>query len=1005
MKNRLLFLAVAIIITICSLAPKQTKAAHSAGGEIIYVHLGDSAYQFIFKFYRDCRGPDAPTSFLFCVFNTCTNQQFTLPMPSWSGTLPPDGRSNGSAVSPGCSDASTTCDKPNPGPTPGYQEFWYTCVIPALPLKCDYWRFAVLDPLTGASLCCRTGSTNLVGAPQFYIESTFNSSKTWENSSPYYSVKPVPYVCVNIPFSYNMGALDPDGDSLWSQLINPLQTVTCSSVPSLIPFINGSINLTNNPIPTGNTFSLNGANGQMSFTSTAIGAGTFTIKTTEYRKEQSQPTYQIGSIMRDIQVQTILCSTKVPKLDTFSINPIGGRFINGKAYGCIDEKLEFCYMVTSENKDAILFLNDNLTNVTSLQGATITYSKQGTDTVIACFSWTPTINDAGKHSFIALVKDSTCEPPGILFSYAHTIDIEIWAPTVAVPDTSICSGESTFLGVQGGGDWEWTVHSGSQNSLNNPFSQTPTATPRVSTTYIVKSRANSYCKNYTTDTVNIGIIQGPEIKGQKDDTTCPDQGVQLDLGLVRVPNANYTISWTPANGLSATNIENPVATLKATETYIATISSDINRCNTYDTVKIDVLSGMMIENPDTAICLGQAVEIRGSGDFRYTYGWKSNSDQNAQYSSPGAILTSIQPSDTGKHSFVLTASYFKCLRDSITDIKITVEPVPTVKVNEDATLCFGDTMQLEALVEPSSYNKYVYSWTPGAQLDYPDKQRPIFSGINEGEVTLKVVVTTPEAGCTATDDVVLEVFDANFITMPEDTVICPGDSISLAMQIDNGSNFYWSPDFNITSISSQTPKVWPISRQEYTVYGIDKFGCFDTGKVVIHVNPAAILDLPDSIVLYPGESYNVDPGGNCLYYSWFPPLGMTNDAVSNPVLSPKVNTRYMVTGRNEAGCATKDSINVLVLNDAIIDLPNAFTPGGTRNGTLKIVRRGLAELKVYAIYNRWGTKVFETSDINEGWDGTYNGENQPMGVYIYTVQAVTPSGRTVNKQGNVTLIR
>ena len=172
MKNKLLLLATTLLIAVCSLLPGKAKANHATGGELIYVHLGDSAYQFILKFYRDCRGPDAPGDFTLCVFNTCTNQQFTIPMPKWSGTLPPDNRANGSVVSPGCADVNTSCDQPA-GNLPGYREWWYTCVIPALPLHCNYWRFGVI---TGAAaLCCRNSTTNLVGTPSFYLETTFNS--------------------------------------------------------------------------------------------------------------------------------------------------------------------------------------------------------------------------------------------------------------------------------------------------------------------------------------------------------------------------------------------------------------------------------------------------------------------------------------------------------------------------------------------------------------------------------------------------------------------------------------------------------------------------------------------------------------------------------------------------------------------------------------------------------------------------------------------------------------
>ena len=115
-KPLLLITLIALFSTF--LTSNTAKASHATGGELIYVHLGDSAYQFILKFYRDCRGPDAPTDFTLCVFNTCTNQQFTIPMPKWSGTLPPDNRANGSVISPGCANVNTLCDSP-PGNLPG----------------------------------------------------------------------------------------------------------------------------------------------------------------------------------------------------------------------------------------------------------------------------------------------------------------------------------------------------------------------------------------------------------------------------------------------------------------------------------------------------------------------------------------------------------------------------------------------------------------------------------------------------------------------------------------------------------------------------------------------------------------------------------------------------------------------------------------------------------------------------------------------------------------------
>lgn len=1000
------------MLILCALvtAHSETKANHAAGGELIYTHLGDSAYQFILKFYRDCDGPNAPATFDLCVYNTCTNTSFSIPLTRWQGKLT-DGRDNGDPVSAGCSNSETSCEDANSS-VPGYEEWWYTCVIPALPLKCNYWRFGVV--VGNTSLCCRNGSTNLVGAPNFYIETTFNTTvfskdangntvAPWENSSPYYSVAPVPYVCLNYPYSYNNGAIDPDGDSLWSQMINPLNTANCSSTQSLAPIrqnLTPPINFNTNPFPTNNTFSLNNTSGQMNFTAAQVGAGTMTIQTKEYRRDTNNVVRELGYIMRDVQVQVLKCNPIVPDLDLSSVD--SGAISNGFVYGCVGQTLEFCFEVTSSDKDAVLLLSDNLK--VAIPGATMSYTALGTDTVKACFKWTPTINDVGNKSFLVQIKDSTCRPPGILYQYVKTIDLRIWGPIETTADTSICNGESAFLGVTGGGNYEWTVVSGTDPSLSNRFVSNPVATPTTKTIYSVLSKANEYCPNLNKDTIEIDVLAGPEIANQPDDTTCPNYPVKMDIGLIKEPNATYTIIWTPNTGLNNATISDPTTTLKTTTEYTVEIASSANRCKTHDTILIDVLTGFTIENPDTMICEGESVEVRGTGDNRYAYLW-TRTDQTAIISDPSEIGTTITPSKIGKNKYTLHAQYYKCIGvDSTAEFEIDLQPIPTAAINEDARLCYGDTLQLSTIVNPANYSSYSYKWTPGASLDFPEKANPIFSAVTTGINELQLIVNTP-AGCSDTAKVSLNVFDAEFITVPDDTTVCPGDSVRLAMQVDNDVKFFWAPDYHISSINSMQPVVWPVTKQKYTVYGIDKLGCLDTAEVNIDVLPAAIIDIPDEIKLYRGESYVMDPGGNCLYYTWFPPLGLSNADVSNPAVSPEVNTKYVVHGRTEGGCSVKDSINILVEDDIVLELPNAFTPGSRNNNTLKLLKRGNVMLERFSIYNRWGTKVFETNNIDDGWDGRYNGEIQPLGVYVYTIEAVRPDGRRINKQGNVTLVR
>lgn len=1003
LRSLVLFLAVCFVAVFSS---NKASASHAAGAEIIYIHIADSTYQFFFKFYRDCTGIGEPGTATLCVFNTCTNVSTNVTMNKWTGTLPPDNRPNGSPVSAGCSQYTNKCDNLS-STVPGYREWWYSAII-TLPFRCNYWKFA--------SWISARNSSNNIGGGNLYVETTYNSDVNinqawapgrvnWDNSSPYYSVKPIPYVCLNQPYSFNNGAIDSDGDSLFSTMVNPLQGGSCGATTtnvSLNTNLNPPINFVTNPLQTGNTFTLNGNNGQMNFTATLPGAATISMKTREYVYNTNNVATEIGSIMRDVQVQVMACSAIAPKLDTVSIGG-NGKFGNGVVYGCVNEQLDFCFDVTSTDPSAVLLAEDNLN--TSIPGASITYSNLRTDTVTGCFSWKPGAKDVGAHSFIVVIKDSTCKPPGILLQYARTVDLYIWGPVQASADTSICVGESAFLGVSGGQDYEWTVLSGTDPSLSNPKLPNPVATPKVTTVYKVESTINPFCPAFNKDTVTINVLKGPDILTQPDDTTCPGHPIQLNVGIVKTPGVTYTTTWTPATGLDNPSIDNPKATLKTSQQYTITVGSSDNRCLSLDTAFIDVLKGFDIFNNDTAICMGQLVTIEGDGDDRYQYEWESP-DPSASISSTNTIGTDITPANIGNGTYKLHAKYpSKCPGvDSFLTIDIDLQPVPNVTVNDDETMCFGDTMQLKAIVTPNTYTKYTYEWAPGAALNFPDKPDPIFSAITEGTEDIILNVNTP-AGCNGSDTVSLTVFAAEFLYVPNDTSICPGDSLALDLTVAEGVKFYWSPDFNISSVSSLQPKVWPVADQTYNVYGVDTLGCLDTATVNINVFARAVIDMPDSVVIYPGESYRMDPGGNCLYYTWFPLVGLSNGDVSNPSVSPNVNTKYTVQGRTESGCSVTRDLDVIVKNDNVITVPNAFTPGKRSSGTLKVIQKGISNLKSFSIYNKWGQKIFETSDINQGWDGTFKGEPQPLGVYIYTVEAIGVAGQTITKQGNVTLIR
>ena len=100
-----------------------------------------------------------------------------------------------------------------------------------------------------------------------------------------------------------------------------------------------------------------------------------------------------------------------------------------------------------------------------------------------------------------------------------------------------------------------------------------------------------------------------------------------------------------------------------------------------------------------------------------------------------------------------------------------------------------------------------------------------------------------------------------------------------------------------------------------------------------------------------------------------------------------------------------DTIPVIVEEQNTFFIPNAFSPNGDGNNDILFVRgKNIQELNL-SVYDRWGQRVFQTSDINEGWDGKYRGKEMENAVFVYYLTLTYTDGKTETKKGNVSLIR
>jgi gliding motility-associated-like protein len=274
----------------------------------------------------------------------------------------------------------------------------------------------------------------------------------------------------------------------------------------------------------------------------------------------------------------------------------------------------------------------------------------------------------------------------------------------------------------------------------------------------------------------------------------------------------------------------------------------------------------------------------------------------------------------------------------------------------------------------------------------------------------KVYVSTQgRNGCKVRDSVTL-IIPENRRYITPDTAICLNESINLKSY--NGSFTVWYEGAAMnkpTTLSCDSCSVTiakPTAATDYYAVVWDENGCIDTFKVSVDVKslPTIMLANQDTTIKY-GSSVALRVFGGTQYY-WYPLAGLTNPNAVNPVARPLITTVYTVVGLGMNGCRNTDSVKVTIDFRSPIGVPNAFSPNGDgKNDKFQLVGTNFQTLMEFRVFNRWGQEVFSTTDINGGWDGTWKGQPQDMGVYNYLIRVGYPDGYTETYKGDVTLVR
>jgi gliding motility-associated-like protein len=465
--------------------------------------------------------------------------------------------------------------------------------------------------------------------------------------------------------------------------------------------------------------------------------------------------------------------------------------------------------------------------------------------------------------------------------------------------------------------------------------------------------------------------------------------------------------------------------------------NEINGCaDLKDTIAVTVnpptIPGQVLS--DNTVCSGTNLSLLTlNGERGNVIDWVSSTN-GTTWTPLGNITTSYTAQN-------LTATtYYKavvqngnsCSLDTSTVAIIKVDPKSVGGLVNPATSSFCVGQNMNSLLSLTGNTGSVFNWQQSNDNTNWNNFAP--ANTNSTYNVLSINATTyyrviVKSGVCPADT--SSVATINFINVPfpqatinpDSSAICYDKSQVLDANITIGTSYTWSNAATLTNQGNGTVPFLPYaihataSPKTTTDYvlTVTNAGCpsvfSDTFTVVVYPKINLFAGNDTAIVAYQPLQFNATVNNPGTYaYQWTPSTGLNFTTIANPlaILGPEIDyVTYIVRATNPIGCYAEDTVKVTVFKTPPeIFVPTGFTPNGDgKNDVIYPICVGIRQLNFFRMYNRWGQLVFSTNQMGKGWDGMIGGVPQGSNNFVYMVQGVDYTGKTIFKKGNIVLIR
>jgi len=678
------------------------------------------------------------------------------------------------------------------------------------------------------------------------------------------------------------------------------------------------------------------------------------------------------------------------------------------------------YEVIKEYDDCTVTVMDIPTSTFNLPAqicesdtALITYTGNAPPSPTADYNW-----DFGSD---ATVISGVGEGPyQVTWSTAGTKTVSLWVETGCVSNTTsqhivingnpvvdvtadattIPYGTNTILhgimsGIPGSLQFYWEPIA----KLVNPTNQNPQTVPLEQATkyYFFVEDQGSGCASMDSIIIDVtgGALTITSITGTPN-TVCSGEITTLQVIVSGGNVGNYAASWT-TNPLGYTNTGLSVdANPSITTTYIVVVDDGYNSIT--DSIEIAVLpSTTIISQPqDAELIEGASASFSVLANYAIGFQWQESNDNGSTWNnltisaiysgvnSPTLVINPVDINmDNNLYRCLITG---QCNNITSTEASLTVYELPNFICNLDqAEICVGDTFSIACDV-----TNFLQIINFNLSVDYNSNQLR-YRGIANirPEITDNLMEAISGSNVTLSWSSIQEfslpdgvLFDFTFIALSDGTT-----SISWNHQMSNVTN---QPGFHPTmELDDGDVLILPLaSAPDYASTDKDTINIVNESNIIL----TAIGGSGDELI-WSTDNCNGDITG---YYT---PLEIPR---------PEQTTTYYAYWENQCGNSSCAEVEVVIIYDYIVDIPNAFSPNDDGlNDEFKVITNAILDGFQMQIFNRWGQLIFETTDQYKGWNGYYKNNMAEVGSYVWRINYnynLDGSKKNSIKTGTVTLI-